>query len=641
MWTMAVHRALWGVASVLLLFGCSDALDPSRDEVASVVLDPSVSEVEQGAEVQLSATARATDGRTLPDRRIFWAAEDTSIAQISEAGALRGRRPGTTRVAASSEGKHAVATVTVRPPAVSRIVVSPSTLSLPARGSGALSVTASDARGGALTGRSVRWTSRAPEVASVEGDGTVRAVRAGTTWVVAEVESRTDSARVTVNAGPPSHLIVEAGDDQTAEVGSALPLPLTVRVVDEHGTPIPGVTVQWSTGSNGGTLAPVTAPTDAGGRASTTWTLGTRPGQFTATATVASLTATFRARANAGSARTVELTPDSVQMVALRDTARLSPVMRDGFGNPLGGASVGWQSLTPTVATVNASGRVEAVGNGRALIVATVGAVADTAVVRVQQRVERVVLDVRQVRINAIGFTRRLQAEARDRNGHRVPSAALTWSSADPAATVDAAGTVTARTAGTARVVAVSSGRADTATVQVQQVVASVRTAPTTDTMTAGQTRQFTASPVDSAGAPVPNLSVVWSSSNAGVASVDGQGRVRGLVPGTAEIRATVSGRAGSSPVVVRAVPAARVTLEPERRNLAVGRMHSFTATVYDAAGRVLTGRTLTWSSSDPGVATVDANGRVTAVAPGNAEVTVMVEGERATARVSVSRGGS
>jgi hypothetical protein len=66
-------------------------------------------------------------------------------------------------------------------------------------------------------------------------------------------------------AGSPARVVVAAGDDQSAVAGTALPTPLAVRVEDEHGNPVPGVAVAW-TSSAGGVLAPLTTITDATGR---------------------------------------------------------------------------------------------------------------------------------------------------------------------------------------------------------------------------------------------------------------------------------------------------------------------------------------------------------------------------------------
>lgn len=259
-------------------------------------------------------------------------------------------------------------------------------------------------------------------------------------------------------------------------------------------------------------------------------------------------------------------------------------------------------------------------------------------VVRVNQRVAGVVLASKQARINAIGFTRPLSAEARDRTGHRVSGAAITWTSLDGSiASVSGTGVVTARAPGTARIRASSGSFADTATVQVVQVVSTVSTTPASETLFTGRLLQMGASAADSAGAPIAGATFQWSSSETSVATVDGQGRVLTLAPGTAQVSATFQGRTGSSTLVVRLVPVHRVVVEPSEVSLARGQTQQLVARAYDAGGSLLTGRTVTWSSSDPDRATVSATGLVTAESPGQATITATVGGVPGTAAVSVN----
>src|SRR4029078_12339404 len=99
---------------------------------------------------------------------------------------------------------------------------------------------------------------------------------------------------------PATDVILVSGDAQPSpEVGTQLPLPLTIRVADAHGTGVPGITVAWSTAT--GTLSAASSVTDGGGNSSVQWTLGPTAGNQTATATVSGLSpATFTVKAVAG-----------------------------------------------------------------------------------------------------------------------------------------------------------------------------------------------------------------------------------------------------------------------------------------------------------------------------------------------------
>lgn len=84
--------------------------------------------------------------------------------------------------------------------------------------------------------------------------------------------------------------------------------------------------------------------------------------------------------------------------------------------------------------------------------------------------------------------------------------------------------------------------------------------------------------------------------------------------------------------------PAAISSIEvsPATTDLTLGATKALVATARSAAGAVLTGRTLGWSTSASAVATVDASGVVTAVGGGTATITVSGEGKSATAAITV-----
>ena len=82
----------------------------------------------------------------------------------------------------------------------------------------------------------------------------------------------------------------------------------------------------------------------------------------------------------------------------------------------------------------------------------------------------------------------------------------------------------------------------------------------------------------------------------------------------------------------------ASVTVSPATQSLVVGSTANLTAALADAAGKPLTGRSITWSSSRPTVATVSATGVVTAVAEGVAQIDAASEGKYGTAIITVTR---
>lgn len=106
------------------------------------------------------------------------------------------------------------------------------------------------------------------------------------------------SADFTVNAVPlvATTLELVSGNNQSAEVSTALDNPLVVRVLDQNGDALSGATVTFST--TGGTLSNTSVTTGSNGRASTSLTLPSGTGMYTVTASVTGLTdITFTATA--------------------------------------------------------------------------------------------------------------------------------------------------------------------------------------------------------------------------------------------------------------------------------------------------------------------------------------------------------
>src|SRR5213079_2429751 len=116
----------------------------------------------------------------------------------------------------------------------------------------------------------------------------------------------------------------------------------------------------------------------------------------------------------------------------------------------------------------------------------------------------------------------------------------------------------------------------------------------------------------DASGNARSGRTVTWASSNTTVATVSASGLVTGKVAGTATITATSEGQSGTSAITVVHVPVASVTVAPATANVNEGKTVQLTATLKDANGNVLTGRTVTWSSSSTTVATVNTTGLVT-----------------------------
>src|SRR6266581_2215550 len=137
----------------------------------------------------------------------------------------------------------------------------------------------------------------------------------------------------------------------------------------------------------------------------------------------------------------------------------------------------------------------------------------------------------------------------------------------------------------------------------------------------------------------VPVAAVVVAPATANV-TVDGSGLVTGVAAGSATITATSEGKSGSAAVTVAAAPpapVASVSISPASASVSVGQTVQLAAMPKDANGNLLSGRTVSWLSGNPGVATVSGSGLVTGVSAGAATITAASEGKSGTAAMTVS----
>ena len=167
--------------------------------------------------------------------------------------------------------------------------------------------------------------------------------------------------------------------------------------------------------------------------------------------------------------------------------------------------------------------------------------------------------------------------------------------------------------------------------------VDTVVVSPATARVFVGATVQLGATPQDSTGNPLSGRTITWTSSNGGVAGVNSSGLVTGVSAGTATITATSGGKSGSAAVTVVAVPVASVSVSPGSASVAVGGSVPLTATPRDSAGKALSGRAVSWATSNAAVAAVSSSGVVTGVAAGSATITATSEGKSGTAAITVT----
>lgn len=154
-------------------------------------------------------------------------------------------------------------------------------------------------------------------------------------------------------------------------------------------------------------------------------------------------------------------------------------------------------------------------------------------------------------------------------------------------------------------------------------------------TISKGSTETLTATVYP---ANATNKSVTWSSNNPSVATVNSNGTITAVGTGTAIITVkTVDGGKTAACTVTVTEPIVSVTsvvLNKSNITISKGSTETLTAIVYPANA---TNKSVTWSSNNPSVATVNSNGVVTAVGAGTAIITVRTVDGNQTATCSVA----
>src|SRR5450432_748604 len=129
------------------------------------------------------------------------------------------------------------------------------------------------------------------------------------------------------------------------------------------------------------------------------------------------------------------------------------------------------------------------------------------------------------------------------------------------------------------------------------------------------------ATAMNDAGQAVQTAPVSWASSDTSVVTVSTGGQISGRKMGSATVYATSEGVSGQGALVVTDSIPAQVDVEPANASATIGGHVQLAATIKTKTGRVITGHSLAWSSTDTRYATVSSNGMVTGTAPGNAKI--------------------
>ena len=161
-----------------------------------------------------------------------------------------------------------------------------------------------------------------------------------------------------------------------------------------------------------------------------------------------------------------------------------------------------------------------------------------------------------------------------------------------------------------------------------------VEITPKTLDVHVGEKVKFAAAAKDAAGNPIDAKPSVWFAAPFDLAGADESGEVTFHAPGVVTVGAVIAGKTGYARVNVGTSKITALEIEPVARPIVAGSAEKLGITARTANGSPRSDAAIKWTSDKPSVATVDAAGLVTGIAPGNA--TIQATSDEANAKIAV-----
>ncbi|HEY0004584.1 MAG TPA: lamin tail domain-containing protein [Pyrinomonadaceae bacterium] len=680
------HKAAIGAGT--RLFSPGTKLDgsffaPRAGKLMAVHLTPLLSNIFVDQTATLTAQALDQFGRPLPGVQFTFASDNTLVASVETVNAnaalgsatatLRGRVVGTAKITAAATTGDATATseaaqlkVEPVPQRVTRVEVSPLSLTINRGGTQQFKAAAFDQHNQLMTGVVFNWSSDNTSVCVIDSNGLARGTGKGTTVIRAAAVAGSGG---TVNGAaqlivqvplvinelladvPPDNLstanIIEgdanrdgirsADDDEFIELfnPSDAAVDLSGLRLYDSGTATPRFTFPANT-----SLAP--------GRAAVIFGGGLPPAGETAFGGALLLTV-----ANSSTQTSTLSLNDAGDTVTLRlsdgNAELILASLTYGSGGPIAAPSD--QSLTrspdaevnhlvadfgPHASSINSAGRIFSPGtrsDGTPF--------GSPFITRLEILPQSASLNPGQTQL----FTARAFAQNGDAE-IEVRNVSFIWETSEASRAVIAPATgnhtqASAIAAGDATIRASAGGQQAAAALKVNPpppVLNSVTISPASATVNVGQTTQFTSRPLDQYGHLMPGVSISFASGETTIASIESvssdadtgitMALVRGLHTGSAQITATATNSAQtvmSAPATLTVTPVlpaiSRIDVAPSSALIGIGASRQFTARAFDQHEQEMAGVSFNWTSSAAGVATINSTGLATGIGPGQTEI--------------------
>lgn len=584
----------------------SNLYDPTvtnLNKTINVIVIDGISLSSSSATIYVGGTLQLEALTSDPTRDIIWTSDDTRVATIVD-GLVTGVSEGTTTITATQiingVTKKASCIINVQK-TITGITIEPSnvTLNIDEYATLYAKVTPS-----ALTSVSLKWVSTDEKVVKIVKSGkqeaTIQGVAGGTAVIIAVNQNNVvvGSCKVTIKQKVTA---ITLNETELNVSQSLRTIQLRATVTPEYAD---NKKILWKSSNT------KVATVDANG---TVTLVG--PGSTSIIAT-----SEDNPLVTAICNITVGVPVTSITLDDLTKTMYVGESTRLGYLITPTNASnknITWSSTNTSIVSVDSTGLVTARAEGIAVIIVKTqdGSIIKTSTITVKQKASGVALDVKDVEIN-VGQTFTMPYTITPANATDLT---ITWESTDSkVVTVDSKGKITGVSSGKAVIIAKPSiGGAMYANVTVLQQPTGIQLNFEEKTIVVGEKFKLKASFIPSDSTV---KGVNWSSSNNKVARVTAAGNVTGLKGGTAIITGkTADGKLTAFSIVHVVERVTTIKLNQTSYRLGLNKSYTLKATVETNAA---TNPSVTWSSSDPKIATVDSKGKVTGRKLGYATIT-------------------
>ncbi len=616
---------------------------------------------------QLTATAMSGGTPVTTGVTFQWTSSNATTAGVSSTGLVSGSQLGTVTITALAVLNGTATSVQSSPKSmrvrIGSINLTPTTPQFPSLGDSVLvTAEARNALNAAVPGVTFTWQSRAAGVATATArantaQADVVAIANGTARIVVTGDGVSDSVTATVQQIATT-LAISPDTVTFGRIDSVL-TPL-VTANDARGNAVPASAISWtSLNTNVATVNPGTGAITSKNEPSTRVIATSGAVSDTVRVGVALVYKSVDIATTGGLPAPI----DSAVINRLNGSLQLGLIVRDS-GNTIvpSPQGISWSLKTGTIAAIGAtSGLITGNTNtGRDTVVLVARTARDSAPLIVRQVLATIaVTPASPAALNFVGDAQQFAAEPRDSGGAVIPGLTIAWSTNNAVLGIDGTGLATAlaRTSATGvavRVRAATGGLTDSSTsIQVRQVPAAANLDPNSFGPLTAFGRSATASCVvlDSASDTIPNHACTWSAGTAGIVTFNPTTAKTTTITAVGNGNTTIQAQAATSlfginSVTVDQIPAT-VIISPANFGtpdvtMKTNQTAPFYAAVRDSLGNIAVQDSVTWSTTNAGVAAVAASPSldstvVTTTASGTATITATATPAAASRIVNVS----